>query len=272
MATSTRGATDLPSKPILTIVTINLNNAHGLSETISSLSPVKNSELVELVFIDGDSSDNSLEIAGGFGGFKICISEADSGIYSAMNKGLRAATGKFVLWLNSGDRLFSVEALEQCLLHLENTKADIMSFNLIMCSDCGKVLETMRSSDLCSKLPNGSLPHPSTIFLREAVEKAGGYDESYKIAGDRKLILELFFGNCKIETPDILLSVFFVGGASSTRYAHYEYMRVDRHFGLVKSHAYYAWLVKYQAGTVLRELKSEMRSVLKGCRAIWARS
>ena len=88
------------NKVKLSIITVNLNNKNGLQKTISSvLSQTIN--FFEFIIIDGASSDGSVElIAQNQDRISFWLSETDSGIYQAMNKGIRAAKGEYVLFLN----------------------------------------------------------------------------------------------------------------------------------------------------------------------------
>ena len=85
------------------IITINRNNAKGLEDTIQSvLSQDRN--LYEFIIIDGASSDNSLEVIKKYESqIHYYISEPDTGIYNAMNKGIDKAKGEYAIFMNSGD-------------------------------------------------------------------------------------------------------------------------------------------------------------------------
>jgi putative colanic acid biosynthesis glycosyltransferase len=92
---------------MLTIITINKNNVVGLNETIRSLRQLPR-ESYQWVFIDSLSTDGSVRIAKEFSmPNDVVISEADSGIYNAMNKGVKHSVGQFLMFLNSGDKLAS---------------------------------------------------------------------------------------------------------------------------------------------------------------------
>ena len=106
---------------MLSVVTINFNNAHGLKKTIDSLARLRVSGF-EWIFIDGGSTDGSLELAKGFAlPGDVVISEPDSGIYNAMNKGIQNATGNQILFLNSGDELHSdIRSVEELGLNAES--------------------------------------------------------------------------------------------------------------------------------------------------------
>jgi glycosyltransferase involved in cell wall biosynthesis len=96
---------------MLSIVTINRNNAEGLRKTIASLRS-QSSQQFQWVFIDGASTDASVALGAEFARAQdVCISESDLGIYNAMNKGILHATKDFILFLNSGDILVDTKAI-----------------------------------------------------------------------------------------------------------------------------------------------------------------
>ena len=95
----------------LSIITINLNHAAGLDQTLRSVLEQGYRDF-ELIVIDGASTDGSAEVIRRHSArINHLVSEPDSGIYNAMNKGLRLATGEFVHFLNSRDRLLSPDVL-----------------------------------------------------------------------------------------------------------------------------------------------------------------
>ena len=113
----------MKKKYLISIVTINKNNGSGLQRTINSLREAKSDPDIELIFIDGASSDNSLDLAHDFYKPENLVTELDNGIYSAMNKGLYLSNGKYILWLNSGDELISddfdkVKTILLSLIHI----------------------------------------------------------------------------------------------------------------------------------------------------------
>src|SRR6478735_12082706 len=104
--------------PLLTIITINRNNGAGLQKTIDSV--VQQSYLdLEFIVIDGASSDNSVDILKKYSGKCSWVSEQDSGIYNAMNKGIAKANGDYLLFLNSGDCLADNTVLQQSVQYLD---------------------------------------------------------------------------------------------------------------------------------------------------------
>ena len=90
----------------ISIITVNYNDKLGLEKTIKSVLDQEN-VVFEYLVIDGNSNDGSKDIIEKYKDkINYWVSEPDSGIYNAMNKGIRAATGDYLLFLNSGDWLF----------------------------------------------------------------------------------------------------------------------------------------------------------------------
>jgi glycosyltransferase involved in cell wall biosynthesis len=197
---------------LLSVVTINKNNADGLNRTLSSLRPYRNDERFEFIFIDGLSIDNSLAIAKSFYNDSEIICESDSGIYNAMNKGLRKADAEYVIWINSGDQLVSDSSF---MGHLAESKADIHAFAVEEYDQHGAFRKILTPS--IGKMPNGMIQHQGMIFQRQTVLDIGGYDESFRITSDFDLLLRIYLLNGIIKChSEASVSRFFLGGLSST--------------------------------------------------------
>ena len=113
----------------LSIITINYNNAEGLRKTLASVASQTYVE-IEHIIIDGGSSDNSVEVIREYESSLASrlsllasrlkwVSEKDSGIYNAMNKGILMATGEYCQFLNSGDMLAADDVTERMMAALE---------------------------------------------------------------------------------------------------------------------------------------------------------
>ena len=119
---------------LLTIITINYNNASGLKKTLESVSN-QTSKSLEYIVVDGNSIDGSVELVKEFDNNStvdnfLWISEPDSGIYNAMNKGIGLAKGEYIQFLNSGDILASNDVTEKMLQVIEN-KEQRRDFNTV---------------------------------------------------------------------------------------------------------------------------------------------
>ena len=99
------------NEPFVSIITVTLNSEKNLEETLKSIENQKNKDY-ELIIIDGQSSDSTIEIIKRNKNLiNFCLTEKDDGIYDAFNKGLKHAKGKYIVFVNSDD-ILTPEALE----------------------------------------------------------------------------------------------------------------------------------------------------------------
>nr|WP_315182247.1 glycosyltransferase family 2 protein [uncultured Flavobacterium sp.] len=201
--------------PKLSIITINYNNLEGLKKTIESVSSQTCKEF-EYLIIDGGSTDGSVAyIESKSDAIDYWISEPDKGIYNAMNKGIELATGEYILFINSGDHLFSDKAVKSAEKYLQSY--DVIYFNLQIISEDNRFkIHSLPDKLKFSDFFIDSWPHPSTFTKRELFDKVGLYDENLKIFSDWKfMILALFKYQCSYLKVDEILSTFYLGGISS---------------------------------------------------------
>lgn len=206
----------------ISIITINYNNLIGLKCTWNSILPLMNTLQVEWVVVDGGSTDGSYEFIlseeiQSILGKK--ISEKDSGIYNAMNKGVKNAQGEYLLFLNSGDCLS--EEFASGDFFKDFTGEDIIYGDSYESEGDGKYI--LHKQPLLEKLTldfflKGYLCHSSVFFRRDLFEKRL-YDESYKIAADFEYIAwQLCINKCSAKHIDIPISKYQGGGISQTHY------------------------------------------------------
>lgn len=118
------------NRPLLSIITINKNNITGLNNTLNSLIKQNNQDF-QWIFVDGGSFDESLSVAKKFiRTGDILISETDTGIYNAMNKGIKYAEGSHIIFLNSGDALIDENSVELINNNLKKNY-DIIMFGFL---------------------------------------------------------------------------------------------------------------------------------------------
>ena len=166
------------------IITVTLNNKAGLEKTIQSVLGQTYRD-IEYIVIDGASSDGSVKIIESHAsGIDQWISEPDTGVYNAMNKGIQKATGEYLLFLNSGDTLFETSTLEQVIPYLEAADADLFYGDLRF--DHSDQFEDFHYPDELTFdfLYHRSLGHPATFIKRSLFDKVGYYEESYSICAD----------------------------------------------------------------------------------------
>jgi glycosyltransferase involved in cell wall biosynthesis/peptidoglycan/xylan/chitin deacetylase (PgdA/CDA1 family) len=199
----------------LSVITINLNNVEGLQKTILSVTSQKYKEF-EYIIVDGGSIDGSREIIEFYSDRIIYwISEKDTGIYNAMNKGILHATGEYLLFLNSGDFLVDQEVLGKVA---ETEKyADILIGNIAL-SKNGTVVHTVSLSEEITfkNFYNQNIPHQATFIKRELFDRYGLYNEDYKLYGDLEFwIRTIISNNCSVQKLNLLISDYNLGGLSS---------------------------------------------------------
>ena len=186
----------------LTIITINYNNVIGLQKTIDSILS-QTFKYHEWIVIDGGSTDGSKELILNFQHhFSYWCSEPDQGIYNAMNKGVRKATGDYLLFLNSGDVLYDNRVLEE--VHQLDFKQDILSGQMVR-MDNGQLLRKY-NPDIFLQLFTNTINHQATFIRRELLVQYP-YDESLRIVSDWKFWLEaIVIHKCSFEVTDLMIS------------------------------------------------------------------
>jgi Glycosyltransferases involved in cell wall biogenesis len=203
--------------PFLSIITVNRNNKKGLLKTILSVANQIFDDF-EYIIIDGASTDGSTEIIKQYEAItSLWISEPDTGIYAAMNKGIAASTGEYLLFLNSGDWLIDNNVLID--IYNSNCTADIISGNIIIIDSYGnQSFHNAPNKDQLSfnTFYNSSLPHPATFIKRTLFHKHGFYNESYKIVADKEFFIRtLIMSDCSYEYFNRTITYFPLGGISS---------------------------------------------------------
>ena len=205
----------------LSIITINRNNAEGLEKTVKSVAAQTYKEF-EYVVIDGASTDGSVEVIklheSEFAHLR-WVSEPDKGIYNAMNKGLRMATGDYIQILNSADCLASEDVTERMLAALEKLGApSILYGNMVKCFPDGhRVVDKSFMGHEITMLGmyRGTLNHDPTYIHRGLFEKYGFYDEDLRIVSDWKWYLQaIVLGGEKPEYVDLDVTLFDMTGIS----------------------------------------------------------
>ena len=179
----------------LSIITINFNNQIGLKNTIESVVSQTFTDY-EYIVIDGGSTDKSVDIIKQYSDkISYWVSEQDAGIYNAMNKGIKKATGEYCLFLNSGDCLFDKTSLNQAFSL--NPVSDIVCFYEMFVKDEIEEIHTYPDEISFYYFYQGSLCHQSLFYKRVLFEKHGFYNEDFKVVSDWAFnIQSLIINNC----------------------------------------------------------------------------
>jgi glycosyltransferase involved in cell wall biosynthesis len=176
--------------PLLSVITINLNNKEGLKKTIKSVIS-QTFDGIEYIVIDGGSHDGSVDILKE-NAVKLSHweSAADKGIYDAMNKGIAKATGKYLLFLNSGDVLSENTILSEISEFLTDT--DVLYGDLISMEADGKKKfhQSFDEADV-NELLLSTIWHPCAFIKRDLFDRYGLYNSDFKLAGDYEFFIRV---------------------------------------------------------------------------------
>ncbi|OZV67579.1 glycosyltransferase family 2 protein [Winogradskyella aurantia] len=202
---------------VLSIITVNLNNASGLQKTLQSVAQ-QSFNAFEHWVIDGNSSDTSLEVIKSFNYPQLnYISEADSGIYNAMNKGIIHASGNYLLFLNSGDKLENDDVLSTVIPYL-NGDYSILSGNIIFDDKKEYRLREHPDQLTFSYLVGNAISHPSTFIKSTLFDTYGLYQEDLRIVSDWAFfLLVLGIHNESYNKIPEVITVFDAHGISTVK-------------------------------------------------------
>ena len=216
----------------LSIITVNYNDMVGLEQTLKSVCSQACRDF-EYIVIDGASTDGSADLLNLYANIiDYSVSEKDTGIYNAMNKGIAHANGEYCLFLNSGDSLYSEDTIEKALPYLKD--ADFISGHTLCTFENGKT-STWKAVNHATtqRMMMYSLSHQAT-FIRTELLKVRPYREDLKIVSDwEQMFYELIIENRTYKKIDFYICKFAQGGVSSGRPKLREQERkkvLDEHF------------------------------------------
>lgn len=231
----------------ISIITATYNSGKTVGDTLKSVLAQTYHDY-ELLVVDGASKDNTLEVVKNmeplFEGRMRYISEPDKGIYDAMNKGIKMATGDVIGILNSDDFYTSDDALACIAWTLEKEKVDAVygDIHYVDDEDLKKCVRYYSSKPFRRWMMRlGFMPaHPSFYCRKEVYEKYGAFDaENYRVAADFENLLRLIFVN-KIKTHYINKDFVTMrtGGASSSGLESHKRIMRDHLKALKKNGVY----------------------------------
>ena len=182
----------------ISIITTSFNSADTIRSTIESVLSQSHTDW-EHVIIDGASKDNTLgiikEYEPAYKGRLRLISEPDKGIYDAMNKGIRNATGDVVGILNSDDFFTSSSVLACINQEIQNVDSVYADIHFVNPDDLTKSVRYYSSRSFHpSKMKMGFMPaHPSFYCRKEIYDRVGLFDTTFKIAADFEWLLRAIY-------------------------------------------------------------------------------
>ena len=198
----------------ISIVTAVYNGEKYIKDTIES---VLNQDYnnIEYIIVDGASTDSTLDIVNQYKDqIDIIISEPDSGVYDAMNKGYKLATGDYILFLNADDYLSNTLDLFVNNILRSSKRYDIYYANTIMLNENYQYILKERNLNLnCNII---SFTHPSTLMSINLMKKLDGFNIDYKYSSDYDLFCRSIMMNASIKYIDLELTNMRAGGISDS--------------------------------------------------------
>lgn len=199
----------------LSIITINYNNVEGLRNTLASVANQTDKNF-EYIVVDGGSTDGSVDVIREYEDYiTTWISEKDNGVYDAMNKGARMSSGVYVMFVNSGDRLYDSNVIANLYKHSICTDICLGRVNNIYTDGNSHLWTPPQESSLSLHyLRWQPLHHPGALIRRD-IQLKYPYDPALRICADRKFFLEaLILGDASYSTIPVIINEFGPQGIS----------------------------------------------------------
>jgi len=221
-------------KPFFSIIIATFNSEKTLDRCFQSILKQSFKDW-EIILIDGKSKDSTMKIVESYKrNISFYISETDSGIYEAMNKGVKNSSGKFLFFLNSDDEFFDKNVLRDVHKFINNKKEkiDLITANVLKVFPSFSVLKNTLLSE--KNLKRGLMPPHQSMFINsEIFKKIGGYDVVFKSSGDFEFCCKFYKANNNFFYYNRLISKFSSGGMSHNKKIAYPetYQIIKNYFG-----------------------------------------
>ncbi|MDR1706516.1 MAG: glycosyltransferase [Prevotella sp.] len=236
----------------ISIITIVYNNRNCISDCIQSVINQSYDD-IEYLVIDGASTDGTIDIIQNYE-LRITkeyphisfrwISEKDTGLYNALNKGIRQATGDIIGILHSDDLYYTTDVLKQINKVFQSTETDLVYANgQYVEQNNTEIVKRIYQAKPFKKsyLKFGWIPLHTTIYVRKGVfDQYGLYDENYSIASDYEISLRWFFNdNIKKIFLDSWVVKMRLGGKSTT--AKFQKRKSSEDLSIIRKYHLWGW-------------------------------
>ncbi len=221
----------MSDQPKISIITIVYNSERFIEKTISSIINQSFKDF-EYIIIDGDSKDKTIDIIKNYEEKISCwISEPDKGLYDAMNKGVGFAKGEYLLFMNSGDKFYDNNTLENIF---KNTDADIYYGDTVIINKTDEVLGLRRLRPpkklTLKSLKKGMLVCHQSLIVRKSISPL--FDIDYNYSSDFDWTIKSVKNAFKIVNTGLIISKFMEGGQTSNTV----YKGIIERFNIMKKH------------------------------------
>ncbi len=199
----------------VSVITVCFNEFSGIRQTCESII-FQTFKDYEWIVIDGGSTDGTLDILAEYKDqISVLVSGPDSGVYNAMNKGIKLASGEYIIFMNGGDYFASDDVLADCM---SNATEDILYGNILAENSNGDFSEVKYPDVLPAKFfINKMISHQTLFYKRNLFLEFGLLDESLKLVADLdSLIRFLCINRCSYRHIPKCVAVFSYGGISTS--------------------------------------------------------
>jgi glycosyltransferase involved in cell wall biosynthesis len=219
----------------VSIITVCFNSDRTIEDTIKSIQSQTYSD-IEYIVVDGLSKDRTNEIVSKYSDIvSVHVSEKDSGLYDAMNKGIKLATGDIIGVLNSDDVLADDSVIEKIVAGFDDESIDATYSDLIYVSqhDLNKLTRLYSSKVFSKRMMKFGimLPHPTFYVRKKCYETLGLYKVDYRVAADFELLARFMSKGIKSRRLPFISVKMREGGISSSGLL----WRVHQNFEIVRA-------------------------------------
>lgn len=204
---------------IISLITCSFNSQETIGQAIDSVQ-CQSYQHIQHIFVDGASADATVDvISEKVKSSELVVSEPDTGIYNAFNKGVARSTGDIVGFLHSDDQFASSRVLERVAEAFDNDSIDAVYGDLVLVKrhNRDQVVRYWKGGEFTTeKLRNGWMPPHPTLFVRRDIMQRLRFDENLKISADYDFILRLFLsGTLNVKYLPHVFVKMGVGGEST---------------------------------------------------------
>jgi len=235
------------SRPLISVITISYNSAETIQRTIKSVL-TQDFKNFEYIVIDGGSTDGTKAILEqNDDNIDYWASEKDNGIYDAMNKGAKAAKGKYLYFLNSDDYFYNDQVLAEVGGKMRKDNVDLIIGKIIKVYPKYNVKKFKKYSE--KLLKKGVMPfHQASFVLKRLFWQVGGFYDKYKSSGDFDFFCKLSRKQIKVNYLNSVIAIFKAGGMSSQKKISLveTFKIIKRHFGVI-------WALKFALKKIVIE-------------------
>ena len=204
------------SSPKVSVITVCYNAIESIEGTIRSV-VAQTYNNIEYIVVDGGSTDGTLDVINRYENkISKIISEPDKGIYDAMNKGIKAATGEWINFRNSGDMFATREVVSEMFKEPVDDDVAVLHGDCYFVSDFDYIKTVPPIVNNPDSYKYEMPVHHSASFIRAKVHKDTPFDLSYKASADYDFFYKCSKKGLRFEYRPVAVATFAIGGYTST--------------------------------------------------------